>query len=101
MKNANVKFTPELKTPQVAMPFQGPNGAYSQEDYAQQMIDEYVEAGVPPENVWAQSFLHTDVFYWIDNTDFGDKAVALDGDYDSTPAEFNALFDELVSPALQ
>lgn len=97
MKSAKVKFTPELKTPQVVMPFQGPNGAFSQEDYAQKMIDEYIEASVPPENVWPQSFLHTDVYYWIENTDFGDQAVALDDNYESTPVEFNALFDDLVS----
>lgn len=97
MKSAKVKFTPELKTPQVTMPFQGPNGAFSQEDYAQKMIDEYIDAGIPPENVWPQSFLHTDVYYWIENTDFGDQAVALDDNYESTPTEFNALFDELVS----
>ena len=33
-----VKFTPELKAPSVAMPF---DGDYTQADYAQQLIDEY------------------------------------------------------------
>ena len=87
------KFTPELKTPSVEMPF---NGVYTQEDYAQQMIDEYIEAGVDPSQVWPQSFLHDDVFYWIANTDFGDQAVALDDNYTSTADGFIPLFDRLV-----
>jgi glycerophosphoryl diester phosphodiesterase len=94
IKGANLKFTPELKTPEVEMPFEGD---YTQQMYAQQMIDEYIEAGVPPENVWPQSFLHDDVYYWIDNTDFGAQAVALDDQEDLDAAGFNALFDELVA----
>lgn len=88
------KFTPELKTPMVPMPYMGD---FTQEDYAQKMIDEYVDAGVPPRRVWPQSFLHDDVYYWIDNTDYGEQAVALDGDYESTADEFGDLFDELAS----
>ena len=38
-------MTPELKTPQVPMPYQGD---YSQQDYARQMIRDYQEAGVSP-----------------------------------------------------
>ena len=78
-----VKFTPELKSPSVTMPFEGD---YTQEDYAQQMIDEYKAAGVPPEDVWAQSFNLGDVRYWIANEPaFGEQAVYLDDRYDSTP----------------
>jgi glycerophosphoryl diester phosphodiesterase len=40
------KFTPELKTPEVEMPYEG---NYTQENFAQQMIDEYVEMGIPPQ----------------------------------------------------
>ena len=57
----DVKFTPELKTPQVDMPYEG---TYTQEDYAQQMINEYIEAGVDPKDVWPQSFLWSDAIYW-------------------------------------
>ena len=46
------KFTPELKTPNAAMPFQG---TYTQEQFAQQMIDEYKQAGISPRRVFAQS----------------------------------------------
>ena len=75
-------FTPELKAPSVEMPYEG---NYTQEAYAQQMIDEYVEAGIPPEKVWPQSFNPDDVIYWIQNTDYGSQAVALDENvYDNT-----------------
>ena len=55
-----VKMTPELKEPSVEMPF---DGDYTQEAYAQQLIDEYKAAGVPPEDVFPQSFLLEDVLY--------------------------------------
>lgn len=75
-----VKMTPELKSPSVEMPYQG---FYSQEDYAQQMIDEYKEAGVPPARVFAQSFNLDDVLYWLEHTpQFGKQAVFLDGRYE-------------------
>lgn len=71
-----VKFTPELKTPVVEMPYEGD---YSQQDYARQMIQDYVEAGVDPEDVWPQSFLLDDVLFWINETPaFGRQAVLLD-----------------------
>jgi len=58
------------------MPFEG---TYTQEQYAQQMIDEYKAAGVSPRDVWAQSFSLDDVLYWIKNEpDFGKQAVYLD-----------------------
>ena len=74
-----VKHTPELKAPSVDMPCEG----FSQEDYALKMIDAYVEAGVKPENVWAQSFNLNDVLLWIrERPDFGKQAVYLDDSYD-------------------
>lgn len=81
-----VKFTPELKTPEVEMPF----NSFSQEDYAQKMIDEYVEAGVGPADVYPQSFLWSDTVYWVQNTDFM-NAVALEGNYDSYTYSASAL----------
>ena len=74
-RKLGAKFTPELKSPAVEMPFDG----FSQEDYAQKLIDEYKAAGVPPEDVWAQSFNLNDVLYWIENEpEFGKQAVFLD-----------------------
>jgi len=75
-KRLGVKFTPELKTPVVEMPYEGD---YSQEDYARQMIQDYVEAGVNPRDVWPQSFLPDDVLFWVNETPrFGRQAVFLD-----------------------
>lgn len=75
-KKLGVKMTPELKSPSVKMPFQGD---YTQEKYAQQMIDEYKKAGVDPEHVFAQSFNLGDVLYWLKNEPrFGRQAVYLD-----------------------
>lgn len=88
----DAQFTPELKSPAVDMPYEG---TYTQEDYAQQMIDEYIEMGVPPEYVWPQSFNPEDVYYWIQYTDYGKQAVALDGVYDRTEAEVEAFIKEL------
>lgn len=71
-----VKMTPELKSPEVPMPFEG---RFSQVDYAQKMIDEYKDAGVAPRKVWAQSFNKDDVLYWVRNEpQFGRQAVYLD-----------------------
>jgi glycerophosphoryl diester phosphodiesterase len=85
-------FTPELKAPGVPMPFDSDGdgvGDYSQEDYAQQLIDEYRAAGIPPRRVWPQSFQRGDVQYWIAHEPvFGRQAVFLD-DADS-PADLPA-----------
>jgi glycerophosphoryl diester phosphodiesterase len=74
-KQLGARMTPELKAPEVPMPFMG----FSQEDYAQKLIDEYKEAGVPPSDVWAQSFNIDDVLYWVKREpEFGKQAVYLD-----------------------
>lgn len=74
-KELGVMMTPELKTPVVPMPFDG----FTQEAYAQKLIDEYRAAGVPPSRVWPQSFDIRDVRYWVANTPaFGRQAVYLD-----------------------
>jgi glycerophosphoryl diester phosphodiesterase len=69
------KMTPELKAPRVAMPFNG----FTQEQYAQKMINEYKAARVNPRDVFPQSFDIRDVRYWIRNEPrFGKQAVYLD-----------------------
>ncbi len=74
-KRLGVKMTPELKSASVGMPFDG----FSQENYAQKMIDEYKSAGIPAEHVFAQSFNKNDVLYWINKEpSFGKQAVFLD-----------------------
>ena len=100
-KDLNVKMTPELKSPSVEMPYEGD---YTQEDYAQQMIDEYKAARVKPRNVYAQSFNLNDVLYWIANEPkFGKQAVYLDGRYSvlgfdhTDPGTWDPTMAELVS----
>ena len=74
-KRLGVKMTPELKAPEVPMPFNG----FTQEDYAQKMIDEYKEARVPAHRVFPQSFNIGDVLYWLGREPaFGKQAVYLD-----------------------
>ncbi len=88
-RDLGAKFTPELKAPSVTMPHDG----FTQEQYAQKMIDEYKAAGIPPADVWAQSFNLADVLYWIANEpEFGRQAVylvdpdAIEGFDNMTPA---------------
>ena len=78
IKSLGAKFTPELKAPVVAMPFDG----FTQQAYAQKMIDEYKAAGIPPEDVYAQSFNLDDIRYWIKHDPaFGKQAIFLDERY--------------------
>jgi len=99
-QSLGVKYTPELKSPSVPMPYEGD---YTQEEYAQQMIDEYKMAGISPKKVWAQSFNLDDVLYWIDaEPHFGAQAVYLDGRYGDSgfdhtdPATWVPSMEELV-----
>lgn len=75
-KKLGVKMTPELKAASVAMPFEG----FTQEAYAQKMLDAYKAANVPANQVFAQSFNQNDILYWVKNEPaFGKQAVFLDG----------------------
>jgi glycerophosphoryl diester phosphodiesterase len=108
-RELGVRFTPELKSASVEMPYDG----FSQADYAQKLIDEYKEAGVPPEDVWAQSFNLDDVKYWIENEpEFGAQAVYLDDRYEAfdddegeidpnDPASFKPSMQELADMGVQ
>lgn len=74
-----VAHTPELKSADVPMPFNG----FSQADYAQKMIDELKQAGVPADKVYVQSFDLADIRYWIAREPaFGRQAVFLDENLD-------------------
>ncbi|MEZ9535447.1 glycerophosphodiester phosphodiesterase [Vibrio lentus] len=74
-KEHGVKVTPELKSAAVEMPFNG----FSQEMYAQKLVDELKEAGLKPSETYLQSFNLDDVKYWINKTPkFGKQAVYLD-----------------------
>ena len=97
-KSLGVKFTPELKAPSVDMPFEGD---YSQDAYAQQMIDDYKAAGVPASDVFPQSFQLRDVLYWIKaDPDFGAQGVYLD-DRNDTLEGFDPMKPETFKPTMQ
>jgi len=94
-KNAGVKMTPELKAASVQMPFNG----FSQDDYAQKMLNEYLSAGVPAAQVYPQSFNLEDVNYWIaNNSAFGKHAVFLDGR--DSDAGFNPQDSKTWTPSM-
>lgn len=100
-KKLGVKMTPELKSPRVTMPFEG---SYTQQQYAQQLIDEYKAAGVKSSQVYAQSFNVEDVKYWIQNEPrFGKQVVYLDGRYGDSafdhtkPTTWSPSMNELVA----
>lgn len=79
-KTLGVKMTPELKKAVVEMPFDG----FTQEQYAQKLLDEYQAAGVAASDVFPQSFNYADVLYWIKNGgDYGKQAVFLDEELDT------------------
>ncbi|RHZ44351.1 glycerophosphodiester phosphodiesterase family protein [Aspergillus thermomutatus] len=91
-----LQFTPELKTPQVAMPF---GGNYTQAMYAQQLIDDYKAHGIRPSRVWPQSFLPDDIFYWLQHEPaFGKQAIYLDERVD-TAAGYQEAVDGMADLA--
>jgi glycerophosphoryl diester phosphodiesterase len=80
IKSFGAKFTPELKSPEVPMPF---DGDYTQEKYATQMIAAYKAAGIRPEHVFAQSFDLNDILFWVKTEPaFGAQAVYLEDRYE-------------------
>jgi glycerophosphoryl diester phosphodiesterase len=81
IKSLGAKFTPELKAPEVAMPF---DGDYTQEKYSAQMFAAYKAAGIAPGDVLAQSFSLDDILLW-NRTEpaFAAQAIYLDGRYET------------------
>ncbi|MDY8109087.1 glycerophosphodiester phosphodiesterase family protein [Fulvimarina sp. 2208YS6-2-32] len=98
VKSFGRKFTPELKAPEVPMPFEG---EYSQDDYGRALIKAYLDAGVPPGDVYPQSFNLDDVRFWIrEFPEFGAQAVYLDG-RDETQEGFDPMKPESFEPSMQ
>ena len=80
IKSLGAKFTPELKAPEVPMPF---DGDYTQEKYATQMLQAYKTAGIPASDVFAQSFSLADILYWVKTEPaFAEQAVYLEDRYE-------------------
>ena len=93
---AGLKMTPELKQPEVLMPYQG---SFSQQHYAQQLVDEYKAAEVAPAQVFLQSFNYQDIQYWLQHEpEFARQAVWLDGRYE-TPG-FDAMQPDSWQPSM-
>lgn len=73
-KALGAKFAPELKGATEDMPFDG----YSNDDYAQAIVDEYKAAGIPPADVFLQSFEPEHIDYWLANEpEFAETVVYL------------------------
>jgi glycerophosphoryl diester phosphodiesterase len=84
-----LKFTPEIKTPTVKMPFEG---NFTQEQYAQKVIDDYKSASIDPSRVFFQSKLLDDMLYLITNEpDFAKQAIYLDEHVFSPAGYANAI----------
>ncbi len=76
-RRLGAKYTPELKA---ADADDLADAGLSQQLYAAKMIEEYIDAGIDPNDVWAQSFFLEDVLQWIaESPEFGKQAVFLDG----------------------
>lgn len=95
-RELGVAMVPELKAPEVAMPF---DGDYSQHAYAKQLLDDFREAGIPPEDVTLQSFDAEDIRFWLGVAPaYGARAIWLVEPSPEIPppseAEFAALFEE-------
>jgi len=105
-KAHGVKVTPELKSTAVVMPFNG----FTQEMYAQKLVDELKAAGISASDSYLQSFDLNDVKYWIKNSpSFGKQAVYLDDrvydkkDFVASKANMKALKDagvNIIAPPL-
>jgi glycerophosphoryl diester phosphodiesterase len=101
LDSLGAKFTPELKEPQVPMPF---DGDFTQQAYAQKLVDEYAAAGIAPHRVLAQSFSRDDVLYWVAQAPaFGKQAVYLDARVDTPEgyAEAVAGMQELAAQGVR
>ena len=87
IKGFGAKFTPELKAAEVPMPF---DGDYTQEKYATQMLEAFKKAGIPPADVYAQSFNLADILYWVKTEPaFAKQAVFLEERYDKAGLDPN------------
>jgi glycerophosphoryl diester phosphodiesterase len=74
-----VGMTPELKEALVPLPF---DGDYTRQDQADQMLQDYRDAGIDPSRVWPQSFEEEDIAYWLSTApDFAAQLVYLDDRY--------------------
>jgi glycerophosphoryl diester phosphodiesterase len=101
IKSLGAKFTPELKGIDEAdgVPIVHNNGfgdsGLNQQTYARKMIQEYINAGINPRDVFPQSFNWDDVKLWLKEfPGYGKQAVALDDiptSFSNDPPKFEEL----------
>jgi glycerophosphoryl diester phosphodiesterase len=84
------KFTPEIKFPDVTMPYNG----FTQDDFVAKMVKDYVDMNIPPSNVWVQTATFSDLVYLVGKTAYGAQAVALDFEDDRVAANDQAWIDQ-------
>ncbi|MGB7305070.1 MAG: glycerophosphodiester phosphodiesterase family protein [Burkholderiaceae bacterium] len=102
-RKLGVSMMPELKAPQVDMPFgkTSQGEAYTQEKYAEQMIREYEALGISPDQVFPQSFNMDDIRYWLKaHPTYGAQAIYLDGRYRG-PGRINPMQAASFKPSMQ
>lgn len=89
------RFTPEIKAPDVDMPF----GNFSQRDFVMKVISEYEEYHIPSNHVWLQSATLKDIEYVVSETEYGEQAVVLDFEDDrfGVRADDEAFLDKVKS----
>ena len=75
IKSYGLKFTPELKA------YTKGDGMMEYDALRAKVLDEYVQAGVSPQDVYVQSFVDADVDYWLANNAQGVNIVQLMNDY--------------------
>ncbi|HEX4338316.1 MAG TPA: glycerophosphodiester phosphodiesterase family protein [Polyangiaceae bacterium] len=73
-------FVPELKAPEVPMPFDG----YTLDDFAEALADDYRAAGVAPRRIFVQSANLRDLTYWSEHApELAANAIYLDESVDT------------------
>jgi glycerophosphoryl diester phosphodiesterase len=94
-----VAMAPELKVPEVEMPFEGD---YSRQNYAQALLDAYLEAGVPADRVTFQAFSKDDILYWLSAApEFGQRAAWGTGGDPRLPQPSQADFEKIRSSGIR
>jgi len=105
IRSLGAKFTPEAKVfnPSARVkPEEVFGNAQPRQKFAQKILDEYKAAGVPPEDVFAQSFFRDDIEYWIQHEPrFGRQAAFLDDRYDTGTPKLNPNDPSTFVPSMQ
>lgn len=104
-RSLGVKMIPELKQPQVSMPF---DGDFDQEAYAKLLLDEYQSENIPADDIFLQSFQWGDIEYWLETApQFSGQIAWLDARYrdrsfnPSKPGTWKPSMQELADSGLK